>query len=456
MANRLFLLLLMLGMLSYNPQVTVYKPESTDEVLRNPMVGFSPTSDYYDLVKNDVLDCTLVYVDVTWRELEPKKGFYDFASIESDNYLDEWRALGKRVVFRFVCDYPGDVKHMDIPDWLYEETGKDGDWYDTSYGKGYSPNYENEIFIKYHAKAVQALGERYGKDDFFCYIELGSLGHWGEWHTKYKDNIRRLPLEDIREQYILPYIENFPNSMIMMRRPFNAAKKYGFGIYNDMTGDKEDTEEWLEWINNGGYYNQTREPDALSAMPDAWKTSPIGGEFTSSVPMKQLLVDDIETTLDLIKRSHMSFIGPKCPSGQALKYTEGIDKVKLLLGYRLRIKEAVLIKFPLSRELNVNIYWVNDGNAPFYRNWDVYLYLFDSQGSLVIKAPIDISLNSIIDDNPVQSTTRILINGLSDGAYDVCVAVIDPMTNKPGVSLANKTQIEDNIYLIGRWQKDET
>lgn len=455
MANRLFLLMLMLGIFSSNTQVTAYRPESTDEVLRNPMVGFAPSSDYYDLVKSDVVDCTLVYVDVTWRELEPQKGFYDFASIESDNYIDEWRALGKRVVFRFVCDYPEDEKHMDIPDWLYEETGGDGDWYDISYGKGYSPNYENEAFISYHEKAVNALGERYGKDDFFCYIELGSLGHWGEWHTKYSAGIRRLPLEDIREKYILPYIESFPNSMILMRRPFNAAKKYNFGIFNDMAGDKVDTEEWLDWINNGGDYNQTKEKDALSAMPNAWMISPIGGEFTSSVTMKQLLADDVELTLDLIKRSHMSFLGPKCPSGQALKYTEAIDKVKRLLGYRLRIKEAVLIRFPLSKELKVNIYWVNDGNAPCYKNWDVYLYFFDSQGSLVLKAPIDISLNAIIDDNPVKSTTSVNIDDIPVGVYDVCAAIIDPMTDSPGISLANKVQTEDRVYLIGKWQKEQ-
>lgn len=456
MANRLLMLLLMLGMLSFGTNVTVYKPESTDDVLRNPMIGFAPRADYHDLVASNLIDCTLVYVDVTWRQLEPQKGVFDFESIESDNNLDEWRALGKRAVFRFVCDMPEDEKHMDIPDWLYEETGKDGDWYDTEYGKGYSPNYENETLIKYHAKAVKALGERYGGDDFFCYLELGSLGHWGEWHVKYSDGIKRLPKENIREQYILPYIESFPNSMIMMRRPFNAAKKYNFGIFNDMTGDKEDTETWLDWINNGGDFSQTEEKNALSAMPDAWKISPIGGEFTSSVSMKKLLDEYLETTLDLINKSHMSFIGPKCPSVNELEYKEEIEKVKLSLGYRLRIKGVVLTQFPLCNELKVNIYWVNDGIAPFYKNWDVYLCLYDNEGTQVIKTPIDISLITIVDDTPVISTTSVSIDNLSAGVYDVGVAIIDPMTNSPGVSLANKIQIENNIYLIGSWKNKKS
>ena len=146
----------------------------TGEVYNNPMMGFAPNADYVEAVGNN----TLVYVDVTWRELEPLEGVYDYEGIEEDNFLEMWRRLGKKVVFRFMCDEPSDVEHMDIPDWLYEKTG-DGTFYDTGYGKGYSPNYANETFIEAHARAIENLGRRYGQDSFFCFIELGSVGHWG-------------------------------------------------------------------------------------------------------------------------------------------------------------------------------------------------------------------------------------------------------------------------------------
>ncbi len=80
--------------------------------------------------------------------------------------------------------------HRDIPDWLYEKT-KDGKDYDISYGKGYSPNYANRVFTEAHAKAVAALGKRFGQDTFFSYVELGSLGHWGEWHIKTGEGLVR-------------------------------------------------------------------------------------------------------------------------------------------------------------------------------------------------------------------------------------------------------------------------
>ena len=114
-------------------------------------------------------------------------------------------------------------------------TGKqDGDWYDNDYGKGFAPDYSNTTMIRRHTQAVKAMGERWGSDSLISYIELGSLGHWGEWHVYYGAGIRRLPLEEVREQYVKVWPEAFPNAMILMRRPFCSAKNYGFGLYNDM------------------------------------------------------------------------------------------------------------------------------------------------------------------------------------------------------------------------------
>ena len=55
----------------------------------------------------------------------------------------------------------------------------------------------------------------------------------------YSEGIQRIPREAVRDKYILPWTEAFPDAMILMRRPFASAEKYGFGLYNDMTGQPE-------------------------------------------------------------------------------------------------------------------------------------------------------------------------------------------------------------------------
>lgn len=429
-------------------------PEVIKSVLINPMTGFAPWASAPELVTDRH---TLVYVDLTWRDWEPKPGVYDYEGFEENSSLPRWREEGKRVVFRFVCDKPGDDKHMDIPDWLYEQTKGNGDWYDTSYGMGYAPDYSNPYFIERHKMAVKALAERYGRDDFFCFIELGSLGHWGEWHVKYNSGIREMPKTSIREQYVRHYIEAFPNTHLMMRRPFAIAANEGLGVYNDMTGDKESTEEWLSWIANGGDYSQASEgKGALLAMPDGWKSAPVGGEFTSGKPMKLILKDDIDITLDLLKRSHTTFIGPKTPIDErnGSHYTDGIEKILTTIGYRIRIKEAIFSTLIFnSNQLHVSLEWVNDGIAPFYYNWEVFLFVFDSNGNEVLKERVNAELTKVIPNSSYITKTRINIKELKGkkGAYDIGLAIIDPLTNLPGISLAMKNKRNDKIYILGSY-----
>ena len=107
----------------------------TEQGFGNPLMGFAPDADSEHLPA----DVTLVYLDITWREWEPQPGVFDRETVAAENQLDRWRAEGKHVVLRFVCDVPGEEPHRDIPDWLYEQCG--GQDYDTEYGKGCSPRY---------------------------------------------------------------------------------------------------------------------------------------------------------------------------------------------------------------------------------------------------------------------------------------------------------------------------
>ncbi len=129
----------------------------------------------------------------------------------------------------------------------------------------------------------------WGNDDFIAYIELGGLGHWGEWHVHSDAGIRQLPRKEVRNDYIAPFQPAFPKAKILMRRPFDTGLEGDFGIYNDVFGDKSATKTWLNWIQNGGSYDQTQEQAALKAMPNAWEKTPIGGEMTSSQSMSTLL-----------------------------------------------------------------------------------------------------------------------------------------------------------------------
>ena len=423
----------------------VYTYQATGEAFKNPMMGFAPTADYEEAVG----DNTLVYVGLTWRELEPEEGIFAFSKIEENYNLARWREEGKKVVFRFLCDKPGETEHMDIPDWLYEKT-KDGTFYDCAYGKGYSPNYSNPTFISYHQKAISALGEAFGKDSFFCFIELGSLGHWGEWHVNYEAGIPRFPEEEICRQYVLPYLKAFPNTKLLMRRPFSFVTEYDLGVFNDMTGEPQDTKEWLGWIYNGGTYEEASKPITLVACEEVWNHAPIGGEFTSSITMEEMLVTKQHQTIELLQESHMTFTGPMCPiaNEEEKKYPEAVAEILKNMGYRYGVTKATTVWNKSLGTMRISLEIKNHGVAPMYFDWPVCLYLLNEDGQVLCRYETDLKLTQITSGKTEKVYLKLQNELLKEVKGILAIGIENPETGKAEVYLDMIAEQKNQMYLL--------
>ena len=393
----------------------------------NAQIGYAPM-----VGSTDHPNATLRYLELTWREVEPTEGQYAWDAIEQRYGLAALREQGIHLVLRFVCDVPGQKKHLDIPEWLYAQTA-DGSWYSTSYGKGYSPDYANDILRAAHHKVVSALAEHFDADSFVTYVELGSLGHWGEWHIKSSDGLVPMPDETIRDQYATDYLNAFSNAKLLMRRPFNIAVSNRLGLYNDMTGHEKDTNEWLNWIKNGGWYG--KEANGLSAMQNFWQDAPVGGEFTSSLPMEELLDTELSRTLQLLDASHMSFLGPKAAQPA---YSQGYPAVLKRLGYRLRVTTLKLM--PHDGEAVVTLTVANEGAAPFYWDWAANLYLESADGTTLSTVQLPLSLPKLMPGE--TQTVEVVLKEVDLWALlllhkeHLTIGIVDPMTDRDAVRFA--------------------
>lgn len=416
--------------------------------LLNPLMGWAP----WATIEQSHQPHTLVYADLTWRDFEPQEGFYDFATFEKKQQLARWRQEGKRVVFRFVLDIPGKETHLDIPDWLFEKINGDGDYYDNQYGKGFSPNYSNPVLIAYHKETIRALGERYGKDGFFAFIELGSLGHWGEWHTY--PGIWPLPSESIRNLYVSHYMEAFPGTHLLMRRPFSIAQKLGLGLYNDMTADPVQTDIWLDWIENGGK-DLPQEPSELSPMPDDWQKVPIGGEQAPNLSNEEVYGTNLEQTVRLLKRSHTTFIGPGGPYGveNGDPLQAGLDHVMSIIGYRIYLDRVQMPRrVTYGKSMNIDLTFSNDGIAPMYYNWPARLYLWDEKGNIIATYQPQIDFRMVLPNKFYTTVFKMPVGDLKNGRYSIGIAILDPITGQPAVTFANENTRSDMIQSIGSFE----
>lgn len=423
---------------------TIANPTSENDVIRstelisgpipvtNPMKGYMAWGENY----TDDPWVSYAYVPVCWNQVEPEEGKYDFASLENQWNFEKWGNRGVHVVLRVVADSPSDEAHMDIPQWLYDKTG--GIPYDNDYGKGTMPYYESKAFQKYHNSLIKALAERYKDNDQVSFIQLGSLGHWGEWH---QDEDGSFPKQETTDKYIEDYLEYFPAEKLLLRRPFQSGNENHLGLYNDSFGNPSSHEKWLSWIENGYYSVQSYED--LAGMPDFWKTAPSGGELATSYDDAWYFEEEqYETTKKLLLESHTTFIGPNRP-----KYDEFNDNANAIdftssMGYCFTIKKAE-IKLYNNEEDILKLSMENTGIAPLYSDVDVYVEVRDSDGNAMWteKHPLDMRTYIPGEFSITMPVTK------ADTDCQIYIGFGDPMMGYPNIHLAN-TNNEGFMYRL--------
>ncbi len=427
-------------------------PAKIDDVLTNPYMGWVPlaTNTEYEQPHS------MVYAALLWSDLEPDaKGEYDWEGFEKRNNFEHWKSMGVKINIRFYMDLPTSVSHMDIPQWLYDAIGEDkGDFYECCVGKGFSPNYSDELLIAEHERVIAALAKRYNNNPDIAFIQLGSLGHWGEWHCwPYAEEESgpsgAFPGLSVSDRFVSHYVKYFSADKLTMRRPTWMGKDNGMGLFNDMFGEVPSTEAkdwgWLWWINNG-YEDDLGQ--LQPAMPDFWKKNVSGGEFANGNAALYLTDDTISETIRLAKVSHSSWMGPCCPASLEYNgiYQKHIDALAKNMGYRFVIESVAHEEKVLAgTTLSVNMTWQNEGVAPFYFNWPIAVGLAD-ENSVVTYNTVTEDIREWLPGSYEVKAEHVIPENISEGEYTLVVAIIDPATNKPGIKLAIEGLREDGWY----------
>lgn len=441
------------GMLSVNAFVeqplrenTVY-PVEYHGILNNPYKGWAPDATGGPYAQPH----RLVRAQILWSEIEPERGVFDWERFEAENNFAAWDSKDVSYVFRFRMDVPKSTPgQMDIPQWLYDMIDGDGTWYQTTeIGSGFSPNYANPILIAEHERLIKAIGERYNDDPRVAFIQLGSIGHWGEWHT-WPSGSGEFPVESVANQYIQHYIDHLDQKMLGIRRPLEHASKNNFGLFNDRIGYWPTTEDWLFWINNGidydNWYNKRTYPE--SANPNFWHTAYSAGEFGSGNALMWLRDDTVVDTLEQVRLSHTSWIGPCSPAGVGnVPDLPNINTVLKTIGYRFVVESVTHEPYGMrGHEFDLEMVWNNKGIAPFYFAWPLEIGLVNSDGELVFQFDTSVDIRQWLPGRTVVPASFQIPSDLPVGEYTLVVSINDPFTGEPGVDLAIKGRRDDGRY----------
>ena len=177
-----------------------FLPTESDEILINPDKGWIAYEaegnrcrggDYPEYLAEVTVDGDAladvpvadIYTRISWSCFEDAgEGIYDWSWF--DRVFERFEGTGRTFSFR-ICGFgywgptPCDRKYA-TPQWV-EEAGAKGD---IVRDNEWRPVPDDPVYIEKLTNFTNALAERYGNRDDISYIDLGSLGRWGEGHTQ--------------------------------------------------------------------------------------------------------------------------------------------------------------------------------------------------------------------------------------------------------------------------------
>jgi hypothetical protein len=388
--------------------------------LTNPLKGYAA---YAAAGESHHLPASMVYVDASWAELEPRENEYRFADWERR----EWEtplAKGKHVVFRVWMDYPSQVSG--VPQWLVDKGVKMTPYSD--FGGGRSPDYEDPRLQEALLRLIKKLGERYDQDPRVAFVQVGLLGHWGEFHTYPRPEL--FASETTLKRVVGAMRSAFSHKKLMGRNPtYPSLQLPGMGFHDDMI--PEDTLPPEDW----------KFIPALRAgkMDGNWKDAPTGGEMVPGAALKWL-GEGWPDTQRAVREAHLSWIGPYCPALVAPPnetYRQRGEELIRMLGYEYRLtKLTVPSSITAGEPATVALDGLNQGVAPFYYAWPVELALLDSQGKVAAKTNVAADIRKW-QPGPFHLRAAIPTN-VTPGNYRLALGIVDPWTGKPSVAFANR------------------
>jgi len=408
-----------------------------------------------------------VYVRLAWAYLEPQEGQFNWDII--DQLIEKWVGHGLGIAFRISCKETGRDRieqQFATPKWVMEagakggfysggkQVGPDGSW---------EPVFDDPIFLAKLENFLKAFARRYDGKSWLRYVDIGSIGDWGEGHCSGSG---------------LPY--NYEQRKVHVDLHLQYFKKSQLSISDDFVYSIKDEKERLRMhqyvvekgityrddspLVNGylGGYSKTytiRSPEYFEAVYKSkptvfelehygkvksqgnWTGAP-GSLMAKNAPGKTG-PDFFRGALELL---HATYIGYHGYAHEWLSENPELT-VELLnrCGYWYFPHTVVLpdtIK-PGDKPI-VTITWENRGVAPAYHPYDLVLRLGGPETVTVNLPAGNQKWLPSVGKNTYQEKYRIALpDRFKPGDYTLCLKLFSPQTHRT-VCLPLNPELKDS------------
>lgn len=423
--------------LAAGPSVTVRFRE-TQETFRNPGKGWMTGGR-----AEPRFPASVTYFRLNWDLLEPAEGQIDWSPI--DQRIEAGRAHGMRAAFRIMTANAHSQGYYCSPKWLFDagckrfEYVRGGDD-PTSGGRRIpriEPDYSDPLYLEKHGRFLAELGKRYDGHADVEFLDVGSYGIWGEWHTSHPAGW------ETRRRIIDMYLGAFHRTPLVMMSDDAEAMAYalprGAGYRRDGVGSPRHEQNWIGSPKYAG----------VPGFADAWKKAPVVFEWYGNYEYLQKRQWSFDHAIRFMLDNHVTLINDNVgavPPAEMPKLVE----LQRRSGYRFVLREATYAgSVAAGGRLAIAMKWSNVGVGKLYRRYWLEQFLLDSRGGIAARARLEADPREWLPGDHDVAGGLAIPEGLRPGTYGLALALVDAQ-GRPAIRLAVDAPHRDRLYTIGK------
>lgn len=414
-----------------------------------------------------------LYLRLAWAFLEPEEGKIDWSYI--DNIVEKYVPMGYKVSFRISCKETGEAPtsvpveidgiRYATPYWVVQ-AGAKGIARPEYGSSSWTPEWGDPVFLEKLDNFHKAFAEKYDGKPWVRYVDLGSIGEWGEGHTYFSTRIPAT-MEEIKTHMNL-YLKYYKNSQLVVADDLLGYEKsekemselLDYAIESGFTL-RDDSPLVAGYIENDMETWTVRHPEFFEA---AYKTRPTIFEMEHYGKVKDngywlgtngeeiipgIGVSGADIFWNAMELIHPTYIGFHGYLGDWLEDNPELTEELLnRCGYWYFPVSVNTTSFK-DGKLSFEMEWMNRGVAPAYSTYQVRgLLISESNPSETINFTIDNSGNrNWMPDQTVLEQYIVSLPVEPEGKFQLAIQLFDQKSGKP-VEIGLNNDIKKEQYFV--------
>lgn len=343
----------------------------------NSLMYYGSKLDPSDTV-DDFPGLSTIYFRIPWSYIEKEEGKCNWEVFDTPS--QRWIEKGKKVAFR-ITGYESGMQYS-TPEWVRKAgaKGTDVQWPREKF-PAWQPDFGDPVYLQKLENFIAAMAERYEDNPHVAFVDLGSMGAWGEGHTAGKSEYCNL-LQG-QKMHIDLHCRHFKKTLL--------------AINDDYGGSCDNEKQHSPIIDYALSKGLTLRDDSIMVIPPPeswysagmaqlfWPTKPVIVETEHYGSSKSRNAFSKELLLKAVEDYHASFLSIHYwPREFLQEMKEAVDEVNQRLGYRIQLREVIWpVSVRLGESFIVSASLANAGVAPCYPGGYPCITLKDDKGGIV-------------------------------------------------------------------------